>query len=520
MKKKVVSLLMAGAMVLSLLAGCGGSGDSGKTPDSGKENNVTEGKTKPATTGKADNSFTTVVTDQVTTFDPQLFALQCEDSVIVQLYDPLFYVKNDGTIDKVLLESYTENEDGSVDFVLKSGVKFHSGDVLTAEDVEYTLSRCENSALCSPLFGTIVMEIEDETHFTWQFPYADQGASFADLTAYIQGMCIVNKSYCENVISDPNENLGFNVDGTGAYYYDSKTSTGDVTLKRFADYHGTVSIDTLYFKYVSGSQELAFEAGDIDYAVYTATNYELIKEYSNVNAYNQPLNNVGFLILNCVEGKATSDIRVREAIARCLNREDICSVATSDAGTVAYNLAGALCNYYDDVCDHFDLDVEKANNLMTEAGYSASNPLELTLICMSAYPDWVSACEIMKEELEQSYFTVKIEEVADTSRYFTGDFDMGMISVGLTSQFASYSVLFDTSTGMNLAGYEEPDVLEAFAAIKDEETTHNAMKVATESLAYIPLFYPTIFLAFDADVEPGDFYIGINTFLYREFAWK
>ena len=177
------------------------------------------------------------LTNQVTTFDPQLFARQAEDIVIVQMYDPLFYVLNDGSLENVLLESYTKNEDGSVDFVLKSGVKFHSGDTLTSEDVEYTLSRCTNSSLCSILPSTIVMTIQDDTHFKWEFPAADQGAGFDELAAYVQAMCIVNKSYCETILSTPNDNLGFNVDGTGAYTLESRTENGDVTLKRFADYH-------------------------------------------------------------------------------------------------------------------------------------------------------------------------------------------------------------------------------------------------------------------------------------------
>lgn len=509
-RKQILALLLAMLLVLTCLSGCGSS-KTAETPS--EEPAASEGKTRPTTTGKADNSFTGALVDQPVTFDPQYFSKQAEDTIIVQLYDPLFYILNDGSIGTVLLESYTENEDGSVDFVLKSDVKFHSGDTLTAEDVEYTLSRCGNSSLCSPLYGTIAMTITDDTHFTWEFPAADQGAGFHELAPYIQAMCIVNKSYCETVISSPTDDLGFNVDGTGAYQLDSIESNGDVTLKRFEDYFGEASIDTLNFKYVSGSLEMAFEAADLDYTTYTASNYELIKEYANVYAYAQPLNNVVFLTLNCSEGAATSDIRVREAVARCLNRDDICSVGSNDAGTVAYNLATPLVTYYADVADHFDQNLETANSLMAEAGYSESSKAELTLICMSA-------CEVMKEELEQSYFTVKIEEVSDTSRYFIADFDLAMISIGLTTQFNSYSMLFDTSTGMNLAAYPDTDVLEVFGTITDEASAQNAMKVATEPLAYIPLFYPTTFIAFDGDLNVGEFYNSVSTFLFREFSWK
>ena len=511
-KKSLLAMLMAVLLMVSSLAGCSPASSDSGTSGSGSSG----GQSRPTTDGKKENSFTLSVTDQVTSFDPELFTLQVEDAVIVQMYDPLFYLLNDGSVENVLLESYTENEDGSVDFVLKSGVQFHSGDVLTSEDVEYTLSRCENSPLCSPVYATVKMTVVDDTHFTWNF----EGASFSDLAAYIQAMGIVNKSYCETVLDKPDDNLKFNVDGTGAYTLDSVADNGDVTLKRFENYHGTASIDTLYFRYISGNAEMAFESGDLDYTMYTVTNADLIEGYSNVTTSSQALNNVVFVTVNCAEGMPTSDIRVREAIARCMNREEIMEIASNGSGTVAYNLETPLVNDYAGVCDHFDTNVETANDLLAQAGYSESNPVELTLIVMPAQPDWVAACEVMKEELEQSYFKVNIEEVADTSRYFTGDFDLGMISIGLTNQFSSFSVLFDSASGMNLAMYEEPDVLEAFGAIADEATTQEAMKAATESLAYIPIYYPTVFFAFDSDLNTGDFYTSISTFLYKDFSWK
>lgn len=522
--KSVIALVLALLVALCMLSACTAqtpstSPEGSDAPEAGAET-AASGKVRPTTDGKANNSFTVALTDQVSTLDPELFAKQCEDSIIVNVYDPLLYLDNDGNPVNALAESYTVNEDGSVDFVLRSEVKFHSGDILKAEDVEYTLSRCANSPLCAPLTGNIVMTITDDTHFTWEFPNAAQGAGFNELLPYIQGMGIVNKSFCETVISDPNEDLGLNVDGTSAYRFEGKNENGDVTLKRFEDFWGTASIDTIEFKYITGSQEMAFEAGDLDYAMYGATNYEIIKEYDNVTAKDQVLNNVCFLITNCVEGQPTSDFRVRQAIAHCLNIEDIASIASSDSGTPAYNLATPLVEYYGDVCEHYEVDVEQANTLMSEAGYSEANKLELSLVVMSAYPDWVSACEVIKEELEQSYFTVNIEEVADTSRYFTYDFDLAMISIGLTTQFNSYASLFDTSTGLNLSGLEDENVKAAFASMTDEASTQAAMKTATETLAYIPLFYPTTFFAFDSNVNAGPFYTQFSAFMYRDFSWK
>ena len=502
MKKLTVWLLTAALLAATL---------SGSVINVAAASSRTEGKTKE------ENAFSTGLIEAPVTIDPHLFALQVEDEIILQAYEPLVFTENDGSISDILAESHTVNEDGSVDFVLKEGIKYHSGDTVKAEDVEYTLSRIENSPMLAPLYGMIEMETQDDLHFTWNFPYAEQGASFEALMPYLDILLILNKSWAEERLESPTDSLGMEEDGTGAYYFDSIADNGDVTLKRFADYHGEAGFDTIYMKVITGDTEMAFESGDLDMSMYKKSTYDVVAEYDNVQAKAYPANNVGFIANNCSEGKPTADIRVRQAIAYAVDREVLAQVSTDDGGEVAYNLANPLVTYYADVADHFDMDLDLANELMTEAGYSDSNRAELTLIVLGTQTEWVSACEILKEMLEQSYFTVTIEQVADTSRYMTGDFDLGFLSIGLTTDFGSYLTLF---TDLNLAVYDGQDVLDAFAAVKDEASTQEAMKVVTESLAYMPVFYPYAFYIFDSDLNVGDWYASLSGFLFKDFSWK
>ena len=521
--KKLTAWLMTAAIAVSLLAGCGStapapaaSGDAAPAAQSA-DSAADSGKTRTQGSSKAENAFNIGIAQAPNTLDPQLFALQVEDEIILQVYEPLILTMNDGSIQPILAESYTVNDDGSVDFFLKEGVKYHSGDTLKAEDVEYSLSRIENSAILAPVYGMIETEIQDDLHFTWKFPYADAGASFEALMPYLDAFCVLNKSWAEERLSSPTDQIGLEEDGTGAFYFDSIADNGDVTLKKFADYHGECSLDTVNLKIITGDEEMAFESGDLDMARYKKSTYDIVSGYSNVQPASYPINNVGFLIQNCSEGKATSDLRVRQAIAYALDRPVIASVASDDGGTVAYNLASPMVQYWGDVADHFDQDLDKANSLMAEAGYSDSNKADLTLIVMGAYTEWISACEVIKEQLEQSYFTVTIEQIPDTNRYFTGDFDLGFLSIGLTTSFTSYQTMF---TDLNLALYEGDDVAEAFAAITDEATTQAAMKTVTESLAYLPLFYPYAFYIFDEDIHYGELYSTFSGFLYKDFSWK
>jgi len=523
-KKSIIALLLAGIMAVSLLSGCS-SGGGGTSTDSGsaESGQTVTGKTRPTTKGKEENALYLSVVQAPNTLDPMFFAIQGEDWILSQIYEPLFFVDNDDNPVYVLIDDMqVAEDDSSVDFTLKEGVKFHSGDVLTSEDVEYSLSRCEFATTLSTVYQFVQCEVKDDTHFTFKFPMADQGAGFSAVIPYMAAFNIVNKSFCEGVLANKDDDLKFNCDGTGAYKFDNMTNTGDVTLTRFEDYHGEASIDTIHYAVITGSQELAFEAGDIDYAMYTGSTYKIIKDYDNVYAYGQPVNGVFFLITNMTPDAPTHDPNVREAITHLLNKEDITVAATDDSGTAASNLASPLVQYWTEL-EQPVLDVEKANELMSAAGYSESKKCDLTLIVMSAYPAWVNSCSIMKENLEQSYFNVKIEEVPDTSRYFNQDFDIGFMSIGLTTSFLSYSMIFDNTSGLNLSGVTEEEakpVLDAFAAIKDEETTHEAMQAVVDSNIYIPLSYTTTFLAFDGDLNTAPFYTGSGIIFFREFSWK
>lgn len=479
------------------------------------------GKLKPSTSGKADNSLTIAINDQPTTLDPDLFLLSIEDSIISAIYEPLFYIDNDGNYMWCVAESMTQNDDGSVTFTLKDGLTFHSGDTLAMEDIQYSFERSQYSALCSVLSQAVVLEVVDDKTFTMSFPMAEQGYGYDALRPYIQVMKILNKSFCEEHITALDEDLKFNTDGTGPYKFVEKKDNGDVTLTRNDNYYQDVAIETLKYKFISGSLETAFEAGDIDIASYTASNFKLLEQYSNVDTMTFSANNVTMLINNCTEGAPTADPNVRQAVVYALNREDICAIGSCDAGTPAYNLANPQIKYWEDgICTKYEMNIDKANELLAQAGYSASNKCELTLIVMGANTDWVSACEVMKETLEQANFIINIEQVADSSRYFTYDFDLGMISIALTTNFNSYADLYNMNSGLDIAGIDDPDVTAAFNSMVDKETTQAAMKIATESNAYIPLFYNTYFYAFDGDLNHGPMYTEFSGFLYRDFSWK
>lgn len=474
---------------------------------------------RKSTNGKADNTLTIALHEPTVSLDPQHFTSTSDNELVRQIYDGLFHIENDDTLTLDLAESMEEDpETGDVAVKLLEGVKFHSGDVLTSEDVEYTFSRIELSTLTSVIYGLVTVETVDDLNFIMHFPLYEAGYGFGALASYIESLLIVNKSFVETITDDVNEDIKLNVDGTGAYMFNGIESNGDVILVKNPEFWGEAGMDKLCFRYISGDSTTAFEAGDIDYAQYMAGNVKVLDNYTNVEKDAIILNSIGFVVMNCTEGAPTADLKVRQAAAYCMNQEDLAIIA---GGEPSYIFSGPLVRYADQsLVDHFDVDIEKANALMKEAGYSDSNKLAVSLLCYSGYPDWVAACEAMKEQLEKSYFTVTIDQTADLSPYYNYSHDMAFISVNVGTEYAGYGAMFDMGTGLNLAGYVDDELLAKIYACNTEETVHEAMKEATETLAYIPVFSPALYFGFDDGLDHPEFLNSMSGFLYRYFSWK
>lgn len=513
--KKLLALVLALVMALSMAA-CGS-----KEPAAGNDQpEAPTAKTRSTTGNQATNSLTIAYDRAIECLDPQLFTMDYEDRTLTQVYECLYRIMPSGEMELVLAESMTENDDGSLTFVLKENVQFHSGDILKTEDIAYALSRVQNSAIASPLYGNVEIDIADDRTFTLSFPNAAAGQNFEALSFYLGYLYIPNKSYYEQFISDPNENIKFEEDGTGPYVFASQAVNGDIVLERFENYWGETSLDTINIKCITGDDEMAFESGDIDFAPYTPSNYKIIKEYANVSCLEQLEDRTTYFFPNCMEGAPTNDIRVREAIVRCMDRTVLADVMSDGAGVPAYSIFTPFVKDFADNADHFEQDLAKANQLMTDAGYSESKKLEIEIITLSATNSWVSACEVLKEMLEQSYFTVTVTPVPDMTRYYAYDFDIAVISIGLPATTNAYSCIFDMDTGLNLAGYVDDALLASFGDTVDPAKAQAVQKAATETLAYIPIFYNASFYVFDDQLNYGTYNANAGGWNYKEFSWK
>lgn len=135
--KKVLALVLALAMVLSLAA-CGGSSSSSTTTSDSSAAATTDGST-------SDGDTTTLninLASEPDYLDPALNSSVDGGCLAVNSFEGLMTYSADGELVEGCAESYTVSDDGlTYTFTLREGLKWSNGEDLDASDFEYSWRR-------------------------------------------------------------------------------------------------------------------------------------------------------------------------------------------------------------------------------------------------------------------------------------------------------------------------------------------------------------------------------------------
>lgn len=371
--KRLLPVLLAAVLTLSLLAACSGTKENDTQRSSGNsgQSSTNAGSSVPG--GIDENAAVIVgIKGPVLSLDPANHRDRVTESVLRNIFDNLVTTDASGNIIPKLAESWDNPSPTEWVIKLKEGVKFHDGTEMTAEDVKFTFDRLITEGAIdgntSPRLGLLgpLTEVQIVDDYTVKFILSSPWPIFMKMLPLQQ---IVPKAYFDQVGLD-----GFlkHPIGTGPFKFVSAKLDERIELERFDDYfEGAPSIKHLAFDVIpeTSSRISALLAGEV-HRIHslTPTLVGNLKSSGNATVKTAEGTRVYMFEMN-VTKPPFDNVKVRQAMNHAINMDAIIEnimsgFATRLAGPMLTNAFGINKSL-----KPYEYDPEKAKRLLEEAGY-------------------------------------------------------------------------------------------------------------------------------------------------------
>lgn len=356
--------------------------------------------------------------------DPTAGAAAAIDEVVyANVFEGLTRIDENGAVLPQLATDWTISEDGLVyTFNLKSGVKFHDGADFDAADVVFSFdrARAEDSTNAQKQLFAAIDEVEALDPTTVQITLSRP-----------EGALLFNLGWGDAVIVSPAsaEANKSNPIGTGPFRFSRWVQGDRVELVAHDD---RANLSQVTFKFVAdpAAQTAALLAGDLDAfpsfgAPENAAQFEADDRFEVVIG-----NTEGETILSTNNTRPPFDnLKVRQAIAHALDRQEFIEGAYFGYGAPIGSHFAPHNPAYVDLTETYPHDIERAKELLTEAGFPEGFEATLKL----PPPTYARrGGEIIAAQLERVGIKVEIipvEWAQWLEQVFRGDdFDLTIVS--------------------------------------------------------------------------------------------
>ena len=307
---------------------------------------------------------------EIKTLDPQKATDSVSRSIIKLINQTLVYIDNEGNIVPELAQEITKVSPKETLIKIKNDIKFSNGETLTIDDVLFSLERAKASPKMSQdLYMIESFEKVDDRTLKINTLY-DAGNLLHKLAS--GGVAIVNKKAFEE-----DEN---NIVGTGMFKLKEWVAGEKLVLERNEFFKDSKSnIDTLVVKFVpeANSRMIMLETGEIDLArdllpldfkkISEDTKFTTVEVETPSNIF------LGFDLRN----ELLADKRVRQAIAYAINNEDLVKTVFNGSASVATSPVPKITTGHNENSNNYPQNIEKAKQLLAEAGYPNGFNIEL-----------------------------------------------------------------------------------------------------------------------------------------------
>ena len=427
--------------------------------------------------------------------------------VLYALHDAMVKPMPEGPLTPGLAESWSVSEDGlTVDFVLRSGARFHNGEKVTADDVKFSFERYRGAS--HETMKTRVASVEALDPGRVRFKLSEPWPDFLTFYSSATGAgWIVPRKYVEKV-----GEAGFKQApvGAGPYKFVSFTPGVELVLEAFDQFWRKLpAVRRLVFRVIpdEATRVAALKGGEVDIA------------YSIRGELAEDIQQTPGLILKPTVGSAPywvyfpeqwdpkspwHDVRVRRAASLAINRENINRALTLGHSHLTGSVMPENLEFFWQPPKAV-FDLAKARQLLAEAGYK--NGFDAgEYYCDSAY---ANLGEAVLNDLQTAGIRARLrplERAAFIKGYAEKKFNKGMIqgASGAFGNAATRLESFVVKGGAFVYGsYPEIDELFPKQAVELDASKRRELLDRMQQLLYEKAIYAPIWqLAFISAVGP------------------
>jgi len=428
--------------------------------------------------------------------DPHKTSLTAAWHVLEHIYDGLVSVSPALTPVPALAESWDISEDGiTYTFHLRTGVKFHNGREMTADDVAYSLMRIIDPATASPAASDfeVISKVEAADPATAVITLKNADASFM---AKLMGNAarIVPKEEVEK-----NGDLMNTAVGTGPFKFVEYIPNSSFKVEKNADFWipGLPYLDGIEFTIApeATSRTAALVSNTVDFIEYAPVqDMETFKGDSTIAVTGDENTNIRYMAIN-VSREPYDKLEVRQAIAKVVDRGPIIDASIFGFGTATETVFPV--SFWAGLSTEIPApDVEGAKALLEQAGVSGLKPV---ITSWSQYPFLSNAAVVIQEQLKAIGIEAELnlqENATYLADYFAGKFDLSV--TGTSAYIDPNDVLYNNfktgadSNGIQYSNAEVDSLLDQGLAETDQEKRadiyRQIQQILLEDLPWVNLF--------------------------------
>ncbi len=439
--------------------------------------------------------------------------------VAYNIYESLVYFDENSELQPLLATDWEAVDDVTWEFTLREGVQFHDGTDFTADAVKASFERLLDPDIGSPrlfLFEMLedVVVVDDYTvQFVTEFPFAPLPAHLAHSGGAIISPAAMEADYEEMAAgNEPGTYLSSNPVGTGFFELESWVPGDQLKLVRNDNYWGeNARLDSVTFKVVPESltriSELETDVAHIADPV-EPSDMSRVENMDNASMEITSVTVMAYVGYNC-DKEPYDDVRVRQAISMAIDKEEVIEGAYEGTAIPAEGPIAPGVFGHDDDIEGLQYDVEKARELLAEAGYADGFS---TTIWTNDNPVRIMAAEYIQSELADLNIEVEIE-VLEWGAYLentaAGEHDMfilGWSTPTLDADYAVYALFHSNNIGDpgNRSYYSNEAVDELLDRGRQEPDPDERLEIYSGLQEILIEEAPALYLVYNEDL------VGVN----------